>query len=79
MPTNHNNVCAVFHEPDTVTITINYVQMKMLRTIADIARQDECENDQTREEIADFAQELYKEIGEEMKAHGLGDLVNGNL
>ena len=69
---NHDNVCVVFHEPDLVTISITYAQMKMLETIADIARQDEADDDTVREEIADFAHALYTEIGEEMKQHGVG-------
>ena len=69
--TTNDNICAVIHEPDLVTISISYTQMKMLRTMADIARQDEADGDEEREEIADFAEALYTEIGEEMKHHGV--------
>ena len=66
----HTNICAVIHEPELVTISITFDQMKMLQTIADIARLDEIDGDPEREEIADFAEALYVEIGEEIKQHG---------
>jgi len=72
--TTTDNIRAVIHTPDfnLVTISITFDQMKMLETLADIARQDEADGDEEREEIAEFAEALYTKIGEEMKRHGIG-------
>ena len=48
-----------------ITITLSDEEAAMLRTILDIAREDECDGDQEREEIADFAERLYSIISNE--------------
>ena len=49
-----------------ITITLSDEEAAMLRTILDIAREDECDGDQEREEIAGFAEDLYLKIGQDL-------------
>lgn len=50
----------------TITITLSNDEAAMLRTILDIAREDECDGDEEREGIADFAEDLYLQIGQDL-------------
>ena len=50
----------------TITITLSADEASMLRTILDIAREDECDGDESREGIAGFAEDLYLQIGQDL-------------
>ena len=63
-------VCVVIHEPEVVTLTMTVEQLRIVETIMDIARQDECDDDDTsRKECADLAEGIYQEIGTETKSY----------
>lgn len=63
MTTDHNNVCAVIHEPDVVTITMNLDQLLLLEQIMDMVSDD----DDPQTPCVDFAAAMHREIYEEVK------------
>lgn len=67
MSTADTYVCVVIHEPEVVTLTMTIEQLRIVQTIMGIARQDECdENDTDRAECANLAEDVYNEIGLEL-------------
>lgn len=61
------NVCVVIHEPEIVTITMTIDQLRLMETLMDVARQDECDEEETiREECAELAESVYQEIRAEI-------------
>ena len=67
MSADTTNVCVVVHEPEIVTITMTIEQLHLMQTIMDVARQDECDEDETmRKQCADLAEAIYQEIEEEI-------------
>ena len=67
MSTADTYVCVVIHEPEVVTLTMTIEQLRIVQTIMDIARQDECdESDTARSECATLAEDVYNEIGLEL-------------
>ncbi len=67
MSTADTYVCVVIHEPEVVTLTMTIEQLRIVQTIMDIARQDECdEGDTARAECANLAEDVYNEIGLEL-------------
>ncbi len=67
MSTDTTNVCVVVHEPEIVTITLTIEQLHLMQTIMDVARQDECDEDEViRAACADLAEAVYQEIEEEI-------------
>ena len=61
------NVCVVIHEPEIVTITMTIDQLRLMETLMDVARQDECDEKETiRMECADLAEAVYQEIRAEL-------------
>lgn len=67
--TNDNtNVCADIHEPEVVTLTMTIDQLYRMRTIMDIAREDECDDDDAeRTATAELADAMHREISEAIK------------
>ena len=61
------NVCVVIHEPEIVTITMTIHQLRLMETLMDVARQDECDEEETiRVECAELAESVYQEIRAEL-------------
>jgi len=61
------NVCVVIHEPEIVTITMTIDQLRLMETLMDVARQDECDEEETiRVECAELAESVYQEIRAEL-------------
>jgi hypothetical protein len=46
MSADTTNVCVVIHEPEIVTITMTIEQLYLMQTIMDVARQDECDEEE---------------------------------
>ena len=67
---NDTYVCVVIHEPEIVTITMTIDQLHLMETLMDVARQAECDEEETiRVECAELAEGVYQEIGAEMKSY----------
>lgn len=59
------NIATLIHSDDFATIAMTPGQLEMLETILDIAREDETEGDEEREQIARFADALWRDIRRE--------------
>ena len=67
MSADTTNVCVVVHEPEIVTITMTIEQLYLMQTLMDVARQDECdEEEEIRAACADLAEAVYQEISAEI-------------
>jgi hypothetical protein len=67
MSTADTYVCVGIYESETVTLTMTVEQLRIVQTIMDIARQDECdEGDTARAECANLAEDVYNEITREL-------------
>jgi hypothetical protein len=62
--TDYANLDAFVHSDDFATIAMTPDQLEMLRTILDIAREDETDGDEEREQIAAFAEALHEIIAD---------------
>ena len=67
MSTADTYVCVGIYEPEVVTLTMTVEQLRIFQTIMDIARQDECDEDDTaRLECANLAEDVYNKITREL-------------
>lgn len=62
--TDDTNLSALVHSDDFATIAMLPEQMEMLRTILDIAREDESDGDEEREQVAAFAEALHRTVSD---------------
>jgi hypothetical protein len=66
MASTTNRKDAAMPTTTTITITLSADEAYMLRTILDIAREDESDGDEFREEVANFAEDLYLQIRQDL-------------